>query len=138
MSRRQSEKLLALDDYQGLRKHTPYELLLFEWERLKQTEFRNSYALRVFDGDIYSLITHGDFYEHRRKGINVLLFHWDELRHLAFSTDTKKDWSERMMERTEENQKKVLKIADYVQKWLENLQVDLLYLDIPFGHSEEY
>lgn len=64
---------------------TPVPLLDEMWQILESNQMIDRYKIRVFDGQIYTLIEDDDFYEScgLRKRINGLLFCWDNLRDYA-------------------------------------------------------
>lgn len=86
---------------QRLRPFTPVLALCKEWKILKDKGLRDRVSIRVFEGDLYSLMDDDYSYESLgiRRKINSLTCSWDYIRKVALSDELKgrvpSNWSSR-------------------------------------------
>jgi len=83
------------------------------WRRLVDASIADKCSIRVFDGNLYSLMDDEGYYENsgNRKLINCLLYTWDGIRNLALKDEKEQGWDARIIERTEEEQEKINHLA---------------------------
>ena len=83
---------------QRLRRYTPVTALWGEWVILKDKGLRDRVSIRVFEGDLYSLMDDSYSYESLgiRKKINTLTCSWDYLCLLYTSPSPRDRISSRM------------------------------------------
>ena len=60
----------------GLREHTSVSSIITEWDRLSNQSPLSRTSVRVFEGDLYSLMDDDDFYENNRHLINSTTYSW--------------------------------------------------------------
>ena len=98
---------------QRLRRYTPVTALWGEWVILKDKGLRDRVSIRVFEGDLYSLMDDSYSYESLgiRKKVNTLTCSWDYLRKVALSDELKgrvpSNWSSRETDLLEEEAKEL-------------------------------
>ena len=103
---------------QRLRRYTPVTALWGEWQILKDKGFRDRVSIRVFEGDLYSLMDDSYSYESLgiRKKINTLTCSWDYLRKVALSDEVKgrvpSNWSSRETDLLEEEAKELAELIE--------------------------
>ena len=101
---------------QRLRRYTPVTALWGEWVILKDKGLRDRVSIRVFEGDLYSLMDDSYSYESLgiRKKINTLTCSWDYLRKVALSDELKgrvpSNWSSRETDLLEEEAKELAEL----------------------------
>ncbi len=98
----------------GLREHTSVSSIITEWDRLSNQSPLSRTSVRVFEGDLYSLMDDDDFYENNRHLINSTTYSWDYIRELALKEETEgripKNWDSRFINLTIDEEAR-LKIA---------------------------
>ena len=112
---------------QRLRPFTPVLALCKEWEILKDKGLRDRVSIRVFEGDLYSLMDDDYSYESLgiRKKINCLTCSWDYIRKVALSDELKgrvpSNWSSRETDLLKEE-------ADKLAELIEEFDADMARL----------
>ena len=112
---------------QRLRPFTPVLALCKEWKILKDKGLRDRVSIRVFEGDLYSLMD--DFYSYEalgnRRKINSLTCSWDYIRKVALSDELKgrvpSNWSSRETDLLKEE-------ADKLAELIEEFDADMARL----------
>ena len=103
---------------QRLRRYTPVTALWGEWVILKDKGLRDRVSIRVFEGDLYSLMDDSYSYESLgiRKKINTLTCSWDYLRKVALSDELKgrvpSNWSSRETDLLEEEAEELAELIE--------------------------
>ena len=103
---------------QRLRPFTPVLALCKEWKILKDKGLRDRVSIRVFEGDLYSLMDDDYSYESLgiRKKINCLTCSWDYIRKVALSDELKgrvpSNWSSRETDLLEEEAKELAELIE--------------------------
>ena len=97
----------------GIGPATPVSLIWRMWKKLKANAITDRCSIRVFEGNIYSLMDDEDYYETSgsRKLINLILHEWDALRAFALKDEEQQGWGSRIAKRTEEEQSKIVRMA---------------------------
>ena len=112
---------------QRLRRYTPVTALWGEWQILKDKGLRDRVSIRVFEGDLYSLMDDSYSYESLgiRKKVNTLTCSWDYLRKVALSDEVKgrvpSNWSSRETDLLKEE-------ADKLAELIEEFDADMARL----------
>ena len=108
-----------------IRNATKIPKLYREWVLLKENAYMNYAAVKVFDGDMYSLINDHDFYEYGgcRHHINSLLYTWDSIYDLLMDTDIEYARKESTILLSAEQQQKWFKVSKYFEDRLKELEV---------------
>jgi hypothetical protein len=117
-----------------IRNATKLPKLYKEWVLLKENGYRDyekkypykDYcAVKVFDGDIYSLINDHDFYEYGgcRRSIISLLYYWDPIYDLLINTDIEYAGKKRIIVLSGEQEQKWDRYSKYFEEQLEELMV---------------
>ena len=112
---------------QRLRPFTPVLALCKEWKILKDKGLRDRVSIRVFEGDLYSLMD--DFYSYEalgnRRKINSLTCSWDYIRKVALSDELKgrvpTNWGSRETDLLKEE-------ADKLAELIEEFDADIARL----------
>ena len=101
-------------EQQGIRRHTPVEDIIQEWDRLRNQIPLSRTSVRVFEGDLYSLFDDDSFYEDNRHLINSTTYSWDSIRELALKEEIEeripKNWGSKYIKLTIDEEAR-LKIA---------------------------
>ena len=110
-----------------IRNATKIPKLYKEWVLLKENAYMNYAAVKVFDGDMYSLINDHNFYEYGgcRHHINSLLYTWDSIYDLLMDTDIEYARKESTILLSAEQQQKWYKVSKYFEEQLTKLKVRL-------------
>ena len=110
-----------------IRNATKIPKLYKEWVLLKENAYMNYAAVKVFDGDMYSLINDHNFYEYGgcRHHINSLLYTWDSIYDLLMDTDIEYARKESTILLSAEQQQKWFKVSKYFEEQLTKLKVRL-------------
>lgn len=112
---------------QRLRPFTPVLALCKEWKILKDKGLRDRVSIRVFEGDLYSLMDDDYSYESLgiRRKINSLTCSWDYIRKVALSDELKgrvpSNWSSRETDLLKEE-------ADKLAELIEEFDADMARL----------
>ena len=109
-------------EQQGIRRHTPVEDIIKEWDRLSNQIPLSRTSVRVFEGDLYSLMDDDEFYEETgcRKLINILTSTWDCLRANAIGEEPL-NWGSRTINRTAKEQDKLNENISEFDRWIYEL-----------------
>ena len=111
----------------GIRENTKIRELLKEWIKLHNQHPLSRTSVRVFEGDIYSLMEDFDFYEDAgcRHLVNILTCNWDGIRDLALIEETegriKPNWGDRDIRLTPEEDIELRTLLNEYEKWMERL-----------------
>ena len=111
----------------GIRENTKIRELLKEWIKLHNQHPLSRTSVRVFEGDIYSLMEDFDFYEDAgcRHLVNILTCNWDGIRDLALIEETEGRiepcWGDRNIRLTPEEDIKLRTLLNEYEKWMERL-----------------
>ena len=110
-----------------IRNATKIPKLYKEWVLLKENAYMNYAAVKVFDGDMYSLINDHNFYEYGgcRHHINSLLYTWDSIYDLLMDTNILYSRKEGTIVLSAEQQQKWYKVSKYFEEQLTKLKVRL-------------
>jgi hypothetical protein len=111
-----------------IRNATKIPKLYKEWVLLKENDTYMILcycAVKVFDGDMYSLINDHDFYEYGgcRRSIISLLYYWDPIYDLLMDTDIEYARKERTIVLSGEQEQKWDRYSKYFEEQLEELMV---------------
>ena len=106
----------------GITKAIAIPTLMERWEKLKATGLGDRVSIRVFEGDLYSLMDDEDFYEGKgcRKLINILTSTWDCLRANAIGEEPL-NWGSRTINRTAKEQDKLNENISEFDRWIYEL-----------------
>ena len=111
----------------GIRENTKIRELLKEWIKLHNQHPLSRTSVRVFEGDIYSLMEDFDFYEDAgcRHLVNILTCNWDGIRDLALIEETEGRiepcWGDRNIRLTPEEDIKLRTLLNEYEKWMKRL-----------------
>ena len=111
----------------GIRENTNVEALIKEWDILRSQSPLSRTSIRVFEGDLYSLMDDCDFYEDAgcRKLINILTCDWDSIRELALIEETEgripRGWGSRNIHLKPDEQLKLQEWFVQFDKWITTL-----------------
>lgn len=111
----------------GIRENTKVKALIKEWDILRNQSPLSRTSIRVFEGDLYSLMDDCDFYEDAgcRKLINVLTCNWDSIRDLALIEEIEeripKNWGDRGIELKPDEQLKLREWFVEFDEWITRL-----------------
>ena len=112
----------------GIRENTKIRELLKEWIKLHNQHPLSRTSVRVFEGDIYSLMEDFDFYEDAgcRKLVNILTSNWDAIRELALIEETEGRidsgcWGDRNIRLTPEEDIKLRTLLNEYNYWIGRL-----------------
>ena len=111
----------------GIRENTNVEALIKEWDILRNQSPLSRTSIRVFEGDLYSLMDDCDFYEDAgcRKLINILTCDWDSIRNLALKEEIEgripKNWGSRSINLKPDEQLKLREWFVEFDKWITTL-----------------
>ena len=134
----------VVDRGKGIRENTKIRELLKEWIKLHNQHPLSRTSVRVFEGDIYSLMEDFDFYEDAgcRKLVNVLTCNWDVIRDLALIEETEgripRGWGDRHIRLTPEEDVKLRTLLNEYEHWIERLserfEIDTWYQSLREGN----
>ena len=112
----------------GIRKAIAIPTLMESWGKIKATGLGDRVSIRVFEGDLYSLMDDEDFYEEKgcRKLINILTSTWDCLRADALGEEPL-NWGSRKIKRTPEEQEKLNEKISHFDRWMFELPFRVEY-----------
>ena len=128
----------------GIRENTKITQLLKEWKKLHNQHPLSRTSVRVFEGDLYSLMDDVDFYEDAgcRKLVNILTCNWDAIRDLALIEETegriKPNWGDTDIRLTPEEDVKLRTLLNEYEHWIERLserfEIDTWYQSLREGN----
>ena len=128
----------------GIRENTKITELLKEWNKLHNQHPLSRTSVRVFEGDLYSLMDDVDFYEDAgcRKLVNILTCNWDAIRDLALIEETEgripRNWGDRNIRLTPEEDVKLRTLLNEYDYWIgrlaERFDVDNWFLSLKIPH----
>ena len=111
----------------GIRANTKVKALIKEWDILRNQSPLSRTSIRVFEGDLYSLMDDNDFYEDAgcRKLINIMTFYWDSIRELALIEESEgripKNWGDTDIRLKPDEQLKLGNWFFEFDKWITRL-----------------
>ena len=109
--------------YPGIRKATKVSVINDLWGKLKKQKLKDKCSIRVFEGDLYSLMDDDRFYEENgvRKLLNIILYYWDNIRIYALKDEKEQGWESNIVKRTDEEQEKIDSYVEEMDKWMVEL-----------------
>ena len=111
----------------GIRENTKVKALIKEWDILRNQSPLSRTSIRVFEGDLYSLMDDNDFYEDAgcRKLINILTCEWDSIRNLALIEESERrippNWGSRSIKLEPNEQLKLREMFIEYDEWITRL-----------------
>ena len=131
-------------EMKGIRENTKITELLKEWVKLHNQHPLSRTSVRVFEGDLYSLMDDVDFYEDAgcRKLVNILTCNWDAIRDLALIEEKegriKPNWGDTDIRLTPEEDVKLRTLLNEYEHWIERLserfEIDTWYQSLREGN----